>query len=135
MMEELSLQRIRDLIIAAHSVSDDCLLSFDTTKSASLGFTEAEIDEANAILAAEQEETLQDYFKSQIDFCFPNPGSFTIYYIGYAKMIFSVNHEKQAYSYITEEDLEQKVREMRDFIVQLLYVEANSRNDAYGNPI
>ena len=53
-MEELSLQRIRELIIAAHSVSDDGILSFDTSNSASLGFTKSEIEEANKILAAEQ---------------------------------------------------------------------------------
>jgi hypothetical protein len=134
-MEELSLQRIRDLIIAAHSVSDDGILSFDTSNLKSLGFTEAEIDEANRILAAEQAECLQDYIKSQIKFCFVDPAPATIYYIGYAKLIFSISNEKQAYSYITEEDLEQIVHEMRDFIVKLQYIEANSNNDASGNQI
>jgi len=135
MMEELNLQRIRELIIAAHSVSDDCILSFDTANSASLGFTQAEIDEANRILAAEQTEYLQDYFKNLIKFCFVDPAPATIYYIGYAKLIFSISNEKQAYSHITEEDLEQIVHEMRDFIVKLQYIEANSNNDASGNQI
>jgi hypothetical protein len=134
-MEELSIQRIRDLIIAAHSVSDDGVLSFDTKHSASLGFIQEEIDEADSILAAEQAECLQEYFKSKIAFCFPDPGPIQVYYIGYAKLIFSVNREKQAYSYITEEDLELKVRDMIDFITNIEYVHANSNNDAYGNPI
>lgn len=130
-----SLERIRELIIAAHSVSDDCILTFDTTNSASLGFTESEIDEANRILAAEQAEALQDYFKSLIKFCFVDPAPATVYYIGYANLIFSISDEKQAYSYITEEDLETLVHEKRDFIVKLQYIEANSNNDAYGNQI
>ena len=134
-MEELNLQRIRELIIAAHSVSDDGTLSFDIPNSASLGFTQAEIDEANKILAAEQTEYLQDYFKNLIKFCFVDPAPATIYYIGYAKLIFSISNEKQAYSYIKEEDLEQIVHEMRDFIVKLQYIEANSNNDASGNQI
>lgn len=134
-MEELSLLRIRDLIIAAHSVSDDCILSFDTTNSASLGFTESEIDEANRILAAEQTEYLQDHFRNLLKFCFVDPAPTTIYYIGYAKLIFAISEEKRAYSYYTEEELEQKVQETKDFIVKLQYVEANSNNDALGNQI
>jgi hypothetical protein len=59
-MEELSLQRIRDLIIAAHSVSEDGELIFDTTSMASLGFTKAEIDDfiKKAIIA----EKIKDNF-------------------------------------------------------------------------
>ena len=98
-MEELSLQRIRDLIIAAHKVDDDGELTFDTTSLASLGFTDAEIDEADGILAAEQCEPLQKYFQSLIKFCFVQPEPATIHYIGYAKLIFSVSEEKQAYSW------------------------------------
>lgn len=134
-MEELNLQRMRELIIAAHSVSDDGILSFDTTNSSALGFTESEIGEANRILAAEQTECLQDYFKNLINFCFVDPAPTTIYYIGYAKLIFSISSENQAYSYITVEDLELQVREMCDFIEKLQYIEANSNNDAYGNQI
>lgn len=134
-MEELSLQRIRDLIIAAHTVSEDGELTFDTTSLDTIGFTKEEIEEADRILAAEQCEPLQEYFKSLIKFSFVDPPPATIHYIGYAKLIFSVSVEKQAYSYITEEDLEQLVRGMKDFIVQLQYIEANSNNDAYGNPI
>lgn len=134
-MEELSLQRIRDLIIAAHKVDDDGVLTFDTTSMASLGFTKAEIDEADRMLAAEQCEQLLEYFQSLIKFSFVDPPPATIHHIGYAKLIFSISQEKQAYSYITEEDLEELVRGMKDFIVKLQYIEANSNNDAYGNPI
>ena len=135
MMEEFSLHRIRDLIIAAHSVSDDGILSFDTTNSASLGFTESEIEEANKILAAEQATVLQEYFEYLIRFCFVNPEPFWVYYIGRAKLIFSFNEEKQGYSYFTEEDLEQRVQETKDYIVKLEYIQANSNNDAAGNQI
>ena len=134
-MEQLKLQRIRDLIIAAHRVDDDGELTFDTTSMASLGFTDAEIEEADGILAAEQCEPLREYFQSLINFCFVQPKPATIHYIGYAKLIFSISEERQAYSYMTEEDLNKLVDDMKDFIVHMQWVEANARNDAYGNPI
>ena len=134
-MEELSLPRIRELIIAAHSVSVEGILSFDTTKSATLGFTEAEIDETNRILAAEQVPQLQDYFRSKINFYFLKDSPCIVHYIGYAKLIFSIYPDEDGYSYITEEDLEQKVHETKDFIVKLQYIEANASNDAYGNSV
>ena len=64
-----------------------------------------------------------------------NPEPFWVYYIGRAKLIFSFNEEKQGYSYYTEEDLEERVRKMKDFIVKLEYIQANSNNDAAGNQI
>lgn len=134
-MAQLKLQRIRDLIIAAHKVDDDGDLTFDTTSMASLGFTDAEIEEADGILAAEQCEQLQEYFQNLIKFCFVQPKPATVHYIGYAKLIFSISEEKQAYSYMTEEDLNKLVDDMKDFIVHMQWVEANARNDAYGNPI
>lgn len=134
-MEGLSLQRIRDLIIAAHSVSEDGELTFDTTSMALLGFTKAEIEEADGILAMEQCEPLQDYFQSLIKFCFVKPEPATLYYIGYAKLIFSVSTDKQVYSYITEEDLNELVEDMKDFIVQMHWNDANAREDAYRNPL
>lgn len=134
-MDNLKLQRIRELIIASHSVGEDGDLSFDITIASSLGFTSDEIEEGIRIVAAEQTEILQDYFKHQINFCFPGGDPFSVYHIGYAKLIFSMNHEKQAYSYITEEELENKVQDMKDFIVKLQYTNANSNNDAFGSAI
>jgi hypothetical protein len=134
-MEQLNLQRIRDLIIAAHSVSGDGTLTFDTTAATSLGFTEAEIDEANQILAAEQVQQLQDYFRSKINFYFLKDSPCIVYYIGYAKLIFAIHPEKDGYSYVTEEELELMVNEIKDMLVKMEYIYANSKNDASGNPI
>lgn len=134
-MKQHSLQRIRDLIIAAHSVSEDGELTFDTTSMNLIGFTEAEIEEADGIVAVKQCEPLQEYFQSLIKFCFVKPEPATLYYIGFAKLIFSINTDKQAYSYITEEDLYKLVEDMKDFIMQMQWIDANAHNDAYGNPI
>jgi len=134
-MADFNRQRIRDLIIAAHKVDDDGELTFNTGSMISLGFTDEEIDEADRILAAEQCEPLQEYYENLIKFCFVDPPPCTLYYIGFAKLIFSVSRERQAYSYITEEDLEYLVHDMRDFIVKIQYDFANTNNDPYDNLI
>ena len=134
-MADLKLQRIRDLIIAAHKVDDDGDLTFDTTSMNVLGFTNEEIEEADKILAAEQCEELQDYYQNLLNFCFVDPQPGTIHYIGFAKLIFSVSKERQVYNYMTEEDLEYLVTDMRDFIVRMQYDCANTMNDPDGNPI
>lgn len=93
-MEEFSLQRIRDLIIAAHIVHDDGYIGFDTAPCSQLGYTNAEIEEAKSLLAAEQAINLQEYYKSQIEFCYVNPGTFSVQYVGYAGIIFVVMKDK-----------------------------------------
>ena len=136
-MEEMKLQRIRELIIAIHSVGDDGLL-FDTSKAQSLGYSEQEIDTANKILAMEPIEYLDELFKSKIIFTSFHQGpapSLNVFYIGLAKLIFVINTEKEIHTYVTEEDLEIKVTDTLNSMVHLAYVMANTNNDAYGNPI
>jgi hypothetical protein len=137
-MEEVSLQRIRQLLIDIHSVDDAGTLTFNTEKCQQLNYSDAEIDMVNKILAMERIDYLDELFKSKVIFTAVTPNSspiLNVYYFGIAKIIFVINVEWGFYTHVVEEDIDERVANMQELYVQLAYNLANSNNDAYGNPI
>lgn len=138
MMEELNLQRIRQLLIDIHSVDDAGTLTFNTEKCQQLNYSDAEIDTVNKILAMERIDYLDELFKSKVIFSAITPNSTTVldvYYFGVAKIIFIIDKEMGYYGHVVEEDIDERVAYMQDLMVRLVYNIANTNNDAYGNPI
>ena len=133
-MEEISLQRIRELLLAIHYPVGKGV-EFDTEKALDLGYSAEEIAFVERIIPIEPDRTLMSLFKREIIFCNLDK-SFTcgIVYIAMAKIIFIIEADGSECDYIFEEDLETKVAEMKDF-VQLLAWATSNRNDCYGNNI
>ena len=137
-MEEVSLQRIRQLLIDIHSVDDAGTLTFNTEKCQQLNYSDAEIASVNKILAMERIDYLDELFKSKVIFSAITPNSTTVldvYYFGVAKIIFIIDKEMGYYGHVVEEDIDERVANMQDLMVRLAYNMANTNNDAYGNPI
>ncbi len=137
-MEEISLQRLRELILDIHSFVE-LGVEFDTNKALELGYSETEIEIASKILAINQNSSLNNLFKSKILFCnpdFQSKKTVYVYYVMLAKLIFVFDEESDIYSHIFEEDLEEKVRETQKIITTIEYFDANPTIcDVYGNPI
>ena len=133
-MKEISLQKIRELLLDVHSPSERGVV-FDTDNAIELGYSPEEIAFAERIIPIEPDRTLMSLFKREIIFCNLDK-SFTcgIVYIAMAKIIFIIEADGSECDHIFEEDLETKVTEMKNF-VQLLAWTTSNRNDCYGNNI
>lgn len=137
-MEEVSLQRIRQLLIDIHSVDDLGTLTFNTEKCQQLNYSDVEIDTVNKILAMERNDYLDELFKSKVIFTAVTPNSspkLNVYYFGIAKIIFVINVDWGFYTHVFEEEIDERVANMQEFFVRMAFTMANSNNDAYGNPI
>ena len=137
-MVEMSLQRLRELTLEIHSFEEKGI-EFDTNKALELGYSETEIEIASKILAMEPNVSLNNLFKSKIIFCDPDIQSkkaFFVYYVMFVKLIFVIDRDANVYSYIFEEDLEEKVMQTQEIITLFEYNEANPViNNVYGNTI
>ena len=134
LMEEISLQRIRELLLAIHYPVGKGV-EFDTEKAPDLGYSAEEIAFAERIIPIEPDRTLISLFKREIIFCNLDK-SFTcgIVYIAIAKIIFIIEADGSECDHIFEEDLETKVAEMKNFVQSLDWT-TSIRNDCYGNNI
>ena len=133
-MKEISLQRIRELLLDIHSPSERGVV-FDTEKAPELGYSAEEIAFVERIIPIEPDRTLMSLFKREIIFCnLDKSFSCGIVYVAIAKIIFIIEADGSECDHIFEEDLETKVAEMKDFI-NLLAWSTSNRNDCYGNNI
>ena len=133
-MEEISLQRIRELLLAIH-YPVEIGVEFDTDKALGLGYSAEEIAFVERIIRIEPDRSLIKLFKRQVIFCnLDNSFSSGIVYIAIAKIIFITEADGSKCSHIFEEDLETKVAEMKDFLNLLAWATSN-HNDSNGNNI
>ncbi len=133
-MEEMSLQRIRELLLAIH-YPVEIGVEFDTDKALGLGYSAEEIAFVERIIRIEPDRSLIKLFKRLVIFCnLDYSFSCGIVYIAIAKIIFITEADGSKCSHIFEEDLETKVAEMKDFL-NLLDWAISTRNDCYGNNI
>ncbi len=133
-MEEMSLQRIRELLLAIHSPTEKGVM-FDTDKALEFGYSPEEIAFVERIIPIEPDYSLIKLLKRQIIFCSLDKGFDSgIVYVAFAKIIFITAADGSQCSHIFEEDLDTKVAERKDF-VQLLAWTTSTRNDCYGNSI
>ena len=133
-MEEMRLQRIRELLLAIH-YPVEIGVEFDTDKALGLGYSAEEIAFAERIIPIEPDRTLMSLFKREIIFCnLDKSFSCGIVYVAIAKIIFIIEADGSECDHIFEEDLETKVAEMKDFI-NLLAWSTSNRNDCYDNNI
>ena len=133
-MKEISLQRIRELLLAIHYPVGKGV-EFDTEKALDLGYSAEEIAFVERIIPIEPDRTLMSLFKREIIFCNLDK-SFTcgIVYVAIAKILFIIEADGSECDHIFEEDLETKVAEMKDFLNLLAWATSN-HNDSNGNNI
>jgi hypothetical protein len=134
LMEEISLQKIRKLLLDIHIPSERGVV-FDTDKAPELGYSAEEIEFAERIIQIDSDYSLIQLIKRQIIFCDLDLSYLSgVVYIAIAKIIFITEPDGSECCHIFEEDLETKVAERKDFI-HLLDWAASKRNDCYGNNI
>lgn len=133
-MNEMSLQRLRELLLAIHAPSEKGV-EFDTDKASEFGYSMEEIAFAERILSIEPDRSLIRLLKRQIIFCdLDKSFESGIVYVAIAKIIFITAADGSKCSYIFEENLETKVAETKDFVNLLAWASTNN-NDCFGNNI
>jgi hypothetical protein len=133
-MEEMSLSRIRELILAIHTPRENAV-EFDTEKALELGYSAEEIAFAERIIPIQAHRSLIKLFKRQVIFCSLAKGFDSgIVYVAIAKIIFIVEADGSKCDFIFEEDLEAKLAEMKEYIFLMDWATSN-RNDCHDNNI
>jgi hypothetical protein len=110
-MEEVSLARLRQLIVDIHTVCEDGLL-FDTDIALQLGYSASEVECAETILELETKDSLHQLYNTYVRRCYPNADfSPAVRYFPIAKLIFITDISTGITSYIFEEDFEKDLIE------------------------
>jgi len=135
-MEEMSLQRLRNLILDVYTI-DESNLIFDTDTALSKGYSIDEVEFANKVFELNPLVSFHTFhLKNDLRY-FLDDDEFNpiIFYIQLAELIFIIDLESEVYSYMFEEDLQEKVAEKRAFADHLEYLMTQVNNDAYGEPL
>ena len=137
-MENVSWEKVRNLLLDIHTVDHEGI-EFDTDRAVELGYTSKEINAAETIITTNNNWSLraEEIREQIIMLCFWKAIKPVIYYLNDVKLIFIFDISLGIYSYMFEEELEDKMRKVdaEAFDNYLDYVLNNFCNDAFGNEI
>ena len=135
-MDEINLKSVRDILILCFS-SDENGIKFDTDRVIDMGFSEADIKEAEKVIFSSPVRSKATQIMSDIEYFTPemidiNPW---IYYMEPVGLIILIDRITFISTFLFEEDLIAGVNYKRNIEFQLDYLDKNCQCDAFGDPI